>query len=108
MEKNQNLNNFEKEYYSEIKETEVSLSELKKYGISDKVVSSEMYLYTIYGDEIVTAKIEDSVDEKTKKTVSKIGEDDISSDKGYRTLCDEIENSEFDKNVDVLLTSLGN
>lgn len=108
MEKYQNLSNFEKEYYSEIKELDVSLAELKKCGISDKVISSEMYLYAIYGDEIVTSKIIDDVDAKTKKTVSKIGEDDISSDKGYRSICDEIENSEFDKNVDVLLTTLGN
>lgn len=108
MEKNNNLDNFEREYYSEIRDLEVSLSELKKYGVNDKMISSELYLYNIYGDEIVTSKIIDDVDSKQKKTVSKIGDEDIDSDKGYRAICNDIEESEFDKNVEVLLTSLDN
>jgi hypothetical protein len=97
------LTNFENEYYTEIKDCKVKIEDLKKFGVSAKVLSSEIYLYEIYGDEIVHNENLDDLVDGAQKRVVKLGESEKSLNNEYLTICEKIENNEFDNNLEKLL-----
>ena len=99
-----NTADYAQDYRSEIDDQIVEVSHLQKCGVSDLTLSAEIYLRDIYGDEIVnTSKIiEEVIDEKEKK-VQKIGETEKSSNSEFRSVLTDIEESEFDKNLEILL-----
>ena len=100
---NKNVDDYINEYAHEIENEKVDIEHLNKCGISNDVLAAEVYLYKNYGDEIVIAGAGvDEVDEK-KKTVQKIGEEEKNINNEFRNVIDEIENSEFDKNLEVLM-----
>ena len=100
---NKNVGDYINEYASEIENETVDVAHLNKCGISNDVLSAEVHLYGIYGDEIVLNGVgADEVDEK-KKTIQKIGEAEKNVNNEFRSVLDEIENSEFDKNLEVLM-----
>jgi hypothetical protein len=99
-----NVADYAKEYRSEIDDQMVEVSHLQKCGVTDLSLSAEIYLRDIYGDEIVNTSniIEENVDEKTKQ-VQKIGETEKNSNDEFRSVLNDIEESEFDKNLEILL-----
>lgn len=103
MENSKLVSDYEKEYANEIASVYISIEDLKKCGISEKTLASELYLRNFYGDEIVKSKLVDDVDEKQQKTVVKIDEAEKSIDNELRQIWNDIENSEFDKNVDTII-----
>ena len=103
MQQSELLTEYELEYAGEIANQVISIEDLKKCGISEKTLASELYLRKIYGDEIVKKTIIDDVDDKKEKAVIKIGMDEKNMDHELRSIFNEIENSEFDKNIDAIL-----
>lgn len=101
MDKKEVLKNLEKESIAEINNLKVSSSDLEKCGVSKKTLKIEEYLHNIYGDEILKQKIEDDV--KGQSNIAKLSGNEIEEDKEFRNICSDIENSEFDKNIDVIL-----
>lgn len=101
--KKQDFALFEKDNAYEINNYDVTVDQLKKIKIPDYVLSSEVYLREFYGDVIFSGVQSDALDEQAKKKVQKIGEEDMSVDKQYRQLCEEIDNSEFDKKLDEII-----
>lgn len=101
------LQNYENENYEEIKNYEVSLSDLKHFGVTDKILAGEIYLYKIYGDEIVSLNVDEKDEVGGKKQVEKINIAEKSLNDELNKICEDIENSEFDKNVEILMRTLG-
>ena len=53
MDKVAKISDYEKENLAEINEFEVSIEDLKKYGLSDEILAYEGGLRKFYGDEIL-------------------------------------------------------
>lgn len=105
--KNSNIiSRYENENFAEIQNCKVSLSDLKKFGVTDKVLADEIYLYKIYGDEIVLKKGESNESVDGKKSVEKINLAEKSLFDEVNQICEKIENNEFDTNLEVLIRTL--
>lgn len=99
-----NVADYTKEYRSEIDDHMVEVSHLQKCGVADSSLSAEIYLRDIYGDEIInTSKIIEEVVDESEKRVQKIGETEKNSNNEFRSVLTDIEESEFDKNLEILL-----
>ncbi len=101
MDKRGILRNLEKESIVEINNLKISSKDLEKCGVSKKTLKAEEYLHNIYGDEILEQRVEDNVEGKTN--IEKLTENEMEEDKEFRNICSDIENSEFDKNIDMVL-----
>lgn len=106
MKNNSIISRYESENFAEIQNCKVSLADLKKLGVTDKVLADEVYLYKIYGDEIVlkNGKLDESFD--GKKSVEKINLAEKSLFDEVNQICENIENNEFDTNLEVLIRTL--
>ncbi len=94
---------FEKEYYAEASETKVTVDELKHFGVNNKTLSSEVYLISKFGNEIVKHNFVDDFDENVEGIVSGLDESDIISSKQFTEVLNEIEKSSFDENLDTAI-----
>lgn len=98
MEKNEQMQSFKKEFLDEIKAENVSIESLKKYKISNAVLSAEVKLRKVFGDEIyVPEKKEETLN--GKKEIVKLSETDIAFDSEVREICENLDNSDFDSKV---------
>ena len=102
MEKQNLVENYEKEFAIEIAKEDISIDDLKKCGVSEKVFVIENYLRGFYGDKIDKQVIVDDLDSDAQKKVTKIGDMEKEYDNQLKEIFEEIENSEFDKNLDVI------
>ena len=98
------LKDYESEFRKEIDSQVVEVSHLNKCGVSNVALSSEVYLRKIYGDEIVVSQSsgDEKIDEK-KKSVQKIGEREMNTNDEFKSVMNDIETSEFDQNLEILL-----
>ena len=103
MDKRENLSNYEKEFSIEIADTYVSCEDLVKCGVSNKILSAEVFLRNIYGDEIFNTQGSDADSITGEKRVVKINEDEMNLNSEYKKICSDIENSEFDKNLQTIV-----
>lgn len=101
MDKKELLEGLEKENFVEINNENVTINELLKCKISKKALAIESYLHKIYGDEIFKKNVDDEV--SGVSNIAKLADSEIMEDKEFRKICDDIENSDFDKNLDVIL-----
>ena len=98
---------FEKDNSYEINNFTIVIEQLQKARVSNFVLASEIYLRKFYGDEIYASKVVDEEDEQNEKKVQKLAEEDMGIDKDYKEICEDIDNSEFDKNLDEFLSTNG-
>ena len=105
MDKKQNLSLFEKDNAYEINNFNVTIDQLKNAGVSVSTLAAETYLRKYYGDVIYTSGQIDAEEEYSDKKIQKLGEEDMSIDKNYKQICEDIENSEFDKSLDEIMSS---
>ena len=103
MENKKLMDNYENEFASEIAKENISIDDLKNCGVSEKVLLIENYLRNYYGDKIEKNIIVDECDSGAQKTVTKIGDEEKERDNALKEIFEEIENSEFDENLEVLL-----
>ena len=98
------LKDYESEFRTEIDSSVVEVSNLNKCGVSNLSLSAEVYLRKIYGDELVLSQSsnDEKIDEK-QKTVQKIGEIEMNTNSEFKSVMNDIESSEFDKNLEILL-----
>lgn len=102
MEKISKVTEYEKENLAEINELSVSVDDLKKYGVSSEILAFESALRKLYGDEIFKQTIDDDIDVEQNKTVTKVGLNEMNIDNEFKEICDDIDNSEFDDNLDLI------
>lgn len=103
MEKKLALSKYEKELSFEIENQRITIDQLIKCGVSKDVLSCEVYLRKIYGDEIIENTFRDDLDESKTKSIKKIDDSERSIDAELRAVVEDIENSEFDKNLDAIV-----
>ena len=103
MEKKLALSKYEKELSFEIENQRITIDQLIKCGVSKDVLSCEVYLRKIYGDEIIENTFRDDLDESKTKSIKKIEDSERSIDAELRAVVEDIENSEFDKNLDAIV-----
>lgn len=101
MNKKELLKGLEKENFVEINNEIITINELLKCKISKKTLAIEAYLHKIYGDEIFKKSNSDEI--SGVSNVAKLADSEILEDKEFRKICDDIDNSEFDKNLDIIL-----
>ncbi len=95
------LENFEKEYYDEIENSNVSIETLEKFGVTKKTLSKEVYLRGIYGDEIIVDKEQAKVT-NGKKSITRLCEEELNLKGEFASIYGSIDNSSFDQNFDLL------
>lgn len=102
---NEKINLFKKEFQDEINNYNVSLDDLKKVKLSNSVLSAEITLRKVFGDEIfVSKKTEETIG--GEKTIVKLSEEDISFDSRVRELCEQLPDANFDANISVVLSKV--
>ncbi|MBR2391252.1 MAG: hypothetical protein IKB06_02040 [Clostridia bacterium] len=94
---------YKKDYMYEINNHHVEVEELKKLGVSEKTLASEIFLRKIYGDEILMNEVPDDLDSKSKRKVQKVDLTEMEGTKGLKAIDDDIELSEFDKNFETIV-----
>lgn len=100
------INKYKSEFRSEIANSKVSVDELKKMGVTDFALQSEIFLRKHYGEDIL---MEDDVVvevDVSKKKIEKVDLKKISSVSELTKYIDEIPRSEFDRNVELMLTKV--
>lgn len=93
---------FEKEYYFEINDADCKIDTLKAYGTKEDTLAYEVYLREIYGDVIGIDSDDDDYDAGAKKQVLKLSDVEKNKNKAYLHVCDEIDESDFDKKLETL------
>ena len=74
----------------EINNHHVEVEELKKLGVSEKTLASEIFLRKIYGDEILMNEVPDDLDVKSKRKVQKVDLTEMEGTKGLKAIDDDI------------------
>lgn len=102
---NEKIKLLKKEFQEEIDNEKVDITQLRKNKISNSVLSAEITLRKVFGDEIfVPKKTEETIG--GEKTIVKLSEEDISFDSRVRELCEELPDAKFDANVSVVLSKI--
>ena len=96
------IEKYQKEYMHEINNYRVEVEDLRKLGISNRVLASEVYLRKLYGDEILISHNSYEVDEKSKRKIVKVEVSEMEKIQGLKNIDEEIELSEFDKNFEMI------
>lgn len=95
------LNDFEKEYFSEIQSKNVSIYDLKRVGVSEKTLLSEKYLFDCYGDEIFKASSNDEI--LGQKRVVKLSDEEKNSSSELDRILEIIDDDKFDEKLESIL-----
>ena len=105
MNKQSKLIEFKKEYFEDIESVEVLVSDLKKQKVSSSVLEAEVLLRKVFGDEIYSPKtLDDNI--TGEKEIVKLTEEDMALDNQVREICDNLADTIFDNNINVLLNKL--
>ena len=100
---NNELEEYKKEYYEEIRNINVQVENLSELKISNDVLAAEVALRRVFGDEIPNEKF-DELDNDDNKAVSKLDAGDIEFDGTVRDICERVVDSKFDSELDILMT----
>ena len=101
---NKKLTDFENEYYFEINNYVVRDRDLIEAKVPQKLLAYEVYLRKAFGDCFSRTSCEDDYDGSAKRKVEKLTKDKLDNSE-LTTILDDINKSEFDDNLDVILRS---
>ena len=100
------LEKYKKEFKREISKTTISADNLKKIGISDFALQSEIYLRNFYGEDILMNEELEVEFDPSKKKIEKVDLSKINSVSELSKYIEDVSNSEFDSAVEVMLTKI--
>ena len=100
------LSDYENEFSEIIYSSRIGVEDIEKCGVSKKILAAECLLRSVFGDQIMNNSVEDVIQDSADKKVQKITEEDIVFDSTFKKICDSIENNDFDKNLDELLSKV--
>ena len=106
MENKRKLEDFEREYYSEIESYNVSEKDLIDVKVNPKVLAYEVYLRKSFGDSFSSDGNVDDYDAKAKRSVEKLTKEKLDNSE-LNSIMESIEKSEFDDNLDAIIHSKG-
>ncbi|MBQ4541353.1 MAG: hypothetical protein IJA23_00725 [Clostridia bacterium] len=102
MDNEKKLTDFENEYYFEINNYVVRDKDLIAAKVPQKVLAYEVYLRKAFGDSFAKTTADDDYDGLAKRKVEKLTKDKLDNSE-LNTIIEEINTSEFDDNVDIIL-----
>lgn len=102
--KENKIEDFEREYYSEIKNFFISKRDLLDLKINPKFLAYEVYLCNTFGDDFAEIDEIDDYNENAKIKVEKISKEKL-NDSEFSDIMSDIEQSDFDDNVDKIIHS---
>lgn len=94
---------YKKEYYEEIRNISVQVENLNELKISNEILAAEVSLRKVFGDEIPNEKF-DELDNDENKAVSKLDAGDIEFDGTVREICERVVDQKFDSELDILMS----
>ena len=103
---NNELNEYRKEFYEEIRAVDVQVKDLETLKISNKTLAAEVALRRRLGDEISVSRAIDA-NESEEKTIQKLDAQDIEFDGVVREICERSVDGEFDSEADRLVALIG-
>ena len=103
MESSKKLTDFENEYYFEINNYVVRDKDLIDAKVPKKVLAYEVYLRRAFGDAFAKTTADD-YDKSAKRKVEKLTKDKLDNSE-LTAIMEDINTSEFDDNLDVILRS---
>lgn len=98
------LADFENEYFNEIKSYIVTEKDLVEAKVPSKVLAYEVYLRRIFGDNFANENSDNDYDENAKRKVEKLSKESLDNSE-LNNILNDISNSEFDANLDIILKS---
>lgn len=98
------LSDFEKEYYSEINNYNVSEKDLVGAKVHPKSLAYEVYLRKFFGDGFAQKNAVDDYDAGAKRKVEKLTKEKLDNSE-FSNIMSDIEQSEFDDNVEAIIHS---
>lgn len=104
MEKSKKLEDFEKEYFSEIKSFEVTEDDLISVKIPKRILAYEVYLRKNFGDKLAKLNDVDDYDVNQKRKIEKVSAEKLDNSE-LNSIISDIDNSEFDNELDSFLHS---
>ena len=104
MESSKKLTDFENEYYFEINNYVVRDKDLIDAKVPKKVLAYEVYLRKAFGDAFAKTTADDDYDKSAKRKVEKLTKDKLDNSE-LTAIMEDINTSEFDDNLDVILRS---
>ena len=94
-----NLEEFQKEFSEDIKAIDVTAQDLMDVGVTKNTLAGEVVLRKAFGDEFVELKHTDNFKKETETKITKIDEMDFEYNKVYNQVCNQLENSDFNRNL---------
>lgn len=107
MANSKNLTDFENEYFNEINNFIVSEKDLVEAKVPLKILAYEVYLRRIFGDNFAIENSADDYDATAKSKIEKLSKESLDNSE-LNNILNDISNSEFDANLDVILKSKNN
>ena len=97
------MENLKSEYINEISKIKVAAKDLIKNKVAIQTIKTEVYLQQIYGDKISNKAKEINDFGDSQKSIKKITEDDIGMGSNIKAICDQIDSSKFDENLEMIM-----
>lgn len=104
MDNEKKLTDFENEYYFEINNYVVRDKDLIAVKVPQKILAYEVYLRKAFGDAFAKTSVDDDYDGTAKRSVEKLTKDKLDNSE-LTTILEDINHSEFDDNLDIILRS---
>ena len=96
------INEYEKEFQTEVEQENVSVEDMLNFGISKSALALEVYLKNIYGEGLFKNEVSDKTD-VSAKDIKKLTDFDLNRNQELQNILSELEQKEFDEQVNKVL-----
>lgn len=102
---NDEIVNYKREFYEEIRNLKVQVEDLKKLKISNNALASEIVLRKALGDSISQARVTE-ISGAGESAITKLDNEAIEFDAVVRNICEEVVDAQFDAEVELLMSTV--
>lgn len=100
------IDNLKNEFYDDIKNCKVGVEDLKKFNCGENSMSAEIFLKSIYGEDIIIDEdIKTDVD-LTKKKIEKVDLNELGKISELTNYINDIPKSEFNEKLDIVMSKI--
>ena len=99
---NEIIKDLKNEFYCETKEKNITIEDLKKAGVSELVIKSEIYLKKLYGEDIILIEEAETSIDLSKKKIEKVDLSEINKISEFTKKIDDVSNTDFDRFVEII------
>ncbi|MBQ8425994.1 MAG: hypothetical protein IJX17_08285 [Clostridia bacterium] len=96
------VDDLKNEFSIEVENHKISAQDLKKFGVSDIVLKSEIYLKKYYGEDILLNEEAETVVDVSQTKIEKVDLNEINKISELTKMIDDVSNTDFDRFVEYL------